>query len=459
MMIRLLFLFLVCAGLSVRASEPISIKYLGATPQVKQPHVIAEMIPSSNLVYQGRSFEVILHLHSDPGWHTYWVNPGDAGLATRIKWTLPDGFTAEPIQWPTPEKHSMGPLVTYGYEGDVYLITKINVAATVAEGPVEIKAKASWLVCQEQCIPGKGEFTLKFGVIDPDFHSPGIGYVIANEDFFKAAEARLPFVNQGWNVKGAYTASALEITFSNKEGRPEKGMGKLQFFPEQPNVLDAQAKQVSQEGSPTPADFGITIPLIQNGEKPAQISGVVVSDVSLVGEAKGGDPHAVYVSAFPVASEVAAAVPSGGAVPPVAVAGPREGAVSPNRCCNCTAARDSGGYLGDCSEGATFSPRRSWRGLHRRADPESDAVRAASAFVESFFADETRGRRSARGVEAGRGVYGGRGAFVLVVGGTVAGVAGGGESTGLGVSDAVAGICAGAHFHFLFAGAESFWRV
>ena len=50
----------------------------------------------------GQSVWVALDLRIKPGWHTYWRTPGDSGLPTTIKWTLPDGVTAGDIQWPVP---------------------------------------------------------------------------------------------------------------------------------------------------------------------------------------------------------------------------------------------------------------------------------------------------------------------------------------------------------------------
>ncbi len=48
-------------------------------------------------------------------WHTYWKNPGDSGLAPRLKWVLPENVTAGPIQWQPPSRFPIGPLMNYGY--------------------------------------------------------------------------------------------------------------------------------------------------------------------------------------------------------------------------------------------------------------------------------------------------------------------------------------------------------
>jgi thiol:disulfide interchange protein DsbD len=44
-----------------------------------------------------------LRVVSEPGWHTYWRNPGDVGTATAVQWQLPPGITTDAIQWPIPE--------------------------------------------------------------------------------------------------------------------------------------------------------------------------------------------------------------------------------------------------------------------------------------------------------------------------------------------------------------------
>jgi thiol:disulfide interchange protein DsbD len=302
MMIRVFLLLLVSASLMVRASEPINVKYFDASATVTQPHVTAELIPEAHFILPASGhFDVILHLHSDPGWHTYWINPGDAGLATTIKWTLPEGFTAGPIQWPTPEKHKMGPLVTYGYEGDVYLITTITFPKEFT-GDFQIKAKASWLVCQEECIPGRAEFELNLSNSSSFAGNPG-----SNTALFDAARMRLPVLNHLWQVTGLYKGNNLELTFQERISAPIFGQN-VYFFPEQSNVLSAVEMSPKGLGN----DFTWPFTLQQNGEKPDHLSGVLVSDSIIT----GANAKSVYIAPFPVTSEIAADVPSGGAAPP-----------------------------------------------------------------------------------------------------------------------------------------------
>lgn len=95
-----------------------------------------------------------VRLQMDPGWHTYWKNPGDSGGPTKIEWQLPPGVTAGEIQWPLPEKLTMEGLTTYIYHDEVMLLVSLKLAADLKPGSLEIKAKVSWLECEKLCVPG-----------------------------------------------------------------------------------------------------------------------------------------------------------------------------------------------------------------------------------------------------------------------------------------------------------------
>ncbi len=292
---RFLLILLVTLAASCRgwASDAIPAPPGGHSATVTQPHVTAELITESTSLQVGHPFDVALHLHMDPGWHTYWINPGDAGLATTIKWTLPPGIQAAgAIEWPTPEEHNMGPLVTYGYGGDVYLLTRVTpISALAGELPsqLELKAHAAWLVCQEECIPGKADLAvtldLKPGTPAPD---------PARKAFFDALRARLPVENTRWNVQVAYDSIALSqpgrpniLVLQLDERDPKKAtpLGRAQFLAEQSNVL-ATKDQVNPGLSARSGTSQLVEHLQQNGETPAMLSGVLVSDVPLIGASK-----------------------------------------------------------------------------------------------------------------------------------------------------------------------------
>ncbi len=113
----------------------------------------------------GRPFTVGLLLKMVPGWHTYWEFPGDAGIPTEIKWQLPEGWKAGPIQWPIPLKlDEPGDIQIYGYHDEVLLMVQLTPPAKIGAASVHLAAAADWLVCEKICIPGSGAVQLDLPV-------------------------------------------------------------------------------------------------------------------------------------------------------------------------------------------------------------------------------------------------------------------------------------------------------
>ncbi len=110
------------------------------------------------LLHPDRPERVGVLFELDPGWHLYWRNPGDSGLATEIEFRVGDGDDAprvDTLAWPTPasfgEDDGYGQeLVTYGYDGRVLLTARLGAAP--AAGDV-VHADLQALVCERQCIP------------------------------------------------------------------------------------------------------------------------------------------------------------------------------------------------------------------------------------------------------------------------------------------------------------------
>lgn len=174
---RGLFLLALCFLLPLRAP---------AQTLDGQVLVSASLVPSRTAIVPGQPFEVGLLLEMAPDWHTYWEYSGDAGLPTKIAWTLPRGFESGPIQWPAP--HLMiepGEIWTYGYGEKVLLITTIIPPADLPAGTgVTLRAKATWLVCKDMCIPGSAELELRLPVSKTS--------VAANEAIFAEFQSNVP---------------------------------------------------------------------------------------------------------------------------------------------------------------------------------------------------------------------------------------------------------------------------
>lgn len=137
-----------------------------------QPATRAALLLSATQVKPGDTFMAAVRLEMNPGWHTYWKNSGAAGIATAIKWKLPQGLSAGEINWPVPEKFvpqrvdDNGQAVadsldfeqtTYVYHNEVVLLIPMTVAADASLGRITLSGLVSWLECRVNCVPGKQE--------------------------------------------------------------------------------------------------------------------------------------------------------------------------------------------------------------------------------------------------------------------------------------------------------------
>ena len=209
-----------------------------ASGPVRTEHVTAELVSEASAIQPGVPFWVGVRLEMIDQWHTYWKNPGDAGLGTALTWDLPEGFTAGPILWPTPQRIPLDPLVSYGYEGEVLLMVRIDPPEDLA--PAEslvLRVRADWLACHEVCIPGGADLDLTLPVssepapLDPEW-----------TPLFESTRDSLPLEGVGWPVVLSAEDGKLKLTISLPEGAVVDPEGVF-FFDEEESVIEPAAAQ------------------------------------------------------------------------------------------------------------------------------------------------------------------------------------------------------------------------
>jgi thiol:disulfide interchange protein/DsbC/DsbD-like thiol-disulfide interchange protein len=233
---RLIALLFVAACAIFQGAQAQNLSLSAAKTVVTTPQVRAELlayVPDG--VEPGKQVMVGLQITHQPEWHTYWKNSGDSGQPTDMQWTLPAGVTAGPVQWPTPKKIPIGTLANYGYEGTVLLPVPLEVSQLFQPGmlanELEVKLKAIWLVCKQECIPEEGEFAIKI---------PVKGSTALSAPAFEAAKAASP--REVPNLPALGLTSAAQIAGDRLEfsihNLPVAVRGKtLALFPETPEVL------------------------------------------------------------------------------------------------------------------------------------------------------------------------------------------------------------------------------
>jgi DsbC/DsbD-like thiol-disulfide interchange protein len=173
------------------------------------PHGTVELIAENQWIAAGHTVNLGLRFELEKGWHIYWINPGDSGEPPRVKWQLPAGLTAEPIEWPAPRRLGTASVTDYGYEDSVTLIAPIRADANLAtQLPAQIGAQLSVLVCREMCIPGKAQVSLTLPI---KAQPPATD--ARTENLFAASRRSLPQPAPGnWRLSVVEANGAFEFT-------------------------------------------------------------------------------------------------------------------------------------------------------------------------------------------------------------------------------------------------------
>jgi thiol:disulfide interchange protein len=182
---------------------------------------------------EGTKGTLVLRMHPHPGWHGYWLNPGDAGQPTSAEWRLPQGAVAAPLRYPVPDRLLIGGLMNYVFARDYALAADLALPRPLAPGEtLPVAASLKYLACTDRiCVPESAEVSGTLG--------PGVPAQVA------AAKQALPrplgtparFARDGATVRiGIPLPAAVRV-------------GAPYFYPATDGALDYAAPQrVSRNG-------------------------------------------------------------------------------------------------------------------------------------------------------------------------------------------------------------------
>ena len=131
-----------------------------ASAQLPRQNAIQPELVLESRAVPGGEAELAILMHTKPGWHGYWLNPGDAGLPMSVEWDLPPGWSVGELRYPVPDRLLVAGIVNYVYEKDYAVLTRLKVPAGQT-GSLPIRAKMRWLACTDKvCVPEQGEVSL-----------------------------------------------------------------------------------------------------------------------------------------------------------------------------------------------------------------------------------------------------------------------------------------------------------
>ncbi len=227
--------------------------------------IVPSMVADTTAIAPGKPFNVGVLIKIKQGWHTYWEYGGDLAYPPKVDWTLPEGFSAGPLQWPLPESHVDEPdFQSYVYSDEVMLMAQITPPAQLAPGEVNISAKVGALVCEKTCIPANGRAELKLpagGTAEP-----------ANAELFATWRAKLP--KAGTPFKVTWDRSKAEEFSLRLEGAPANA--KIDFYPLPPEGAKPGHIKVGEAGAE--GARVIAVPIVSGGAPNQAWRGVIVAE-------------------------------------------------------------------------------------------------------------------------------------------------------------------------------------
>ncbi|WP_273281196.1 protein-disulfide reductase DsbD family protein [Methylibium petroleiphilum] len=275
---------------------------------VRTDHVTAELVAERGAVAAGQTLRIGLKLQHMPHWHTYWRNPGDSGLPTTLSWTLPPGSQMGEIEWPAPERLPIGPLVNYGYEGDVLLPLQYTAPADARPGDtLRLQAQARWLVCNDVCIPEQATLDLQLPVADAA--AAGNAVPGAHAALFAQAAAAQAGLLSAWTAEVQQSGRDLLLTLEPAAGDLRADAPEVHVFPYAEQLLEP-ASHALYRG---PRGYALKLKLLEGATVPARLDGIAVAqaDPGASGTAVWGGPQRSVEFSAPLRPVATITVPSG----------------------------------------------------------------------------------------------------------------------------------------------------
>lgn len=203
------------------------------------PHLAMRLVADSEAPRAGQTVTLALDTRPERGWHGYWRNPGDAGFAPALAWTLPRGARVDAdLQWPVPSTLLVAGLMNYVYEAPYAPLATLHVPAGLTQGTrLPVRLAINYLVCTDTiCVPEAQDLALNLTVGD------GAPAHAADFDRWRAAIPKPLDAAGTYQVRDGTLAIAVPLPAAAK-------VQDAAFFPYGPDMVRYAAPQtVTRDG-------------------------------------------------------------------------------------------------------------------------------------------------------------------------------------------------------------------
>ena len=242
---------------------------IGLSEPISFSPVQVALVSDHRTIEPGKPFLVAIHQDIQPGYHTYWKNAGTVGLASSIKWILPDGFTAGPLQWPIPEISQMADYRVWAYRDEALLVTEITPPADLPlNHEYTLSGEASWMCCGKQCYPGFD--TMSVTVTSGKTARQALDW----QPRFRRVLNEQPRPAESWSLKAERRGEHYQLTVTPLDPSQVSNIRNVFFFGYERQVSSDKAQKVTL----TPTSLVITMEHEEfSGEDRDRLTGMLAS--------------------------------------------------------------------------------------------------------------------------------------------------------------------------------------
>lgn len=227
-------------------------------------HFSASLFAERSAPVAGSTDAMALQIIPEKGWHIYWRNPGETGLAPSLTWQLPAGVTAGKIEYPPPGELIVGGLVSNVHTGPTTLLVDLAIGRDLARGAaLPIAVTADILVCSRgMCVPESVSLSTRLRIGDGKRDPAAAG-------IFDAARRRLPKpLSATARYRNDAGRLAIELPMPDLPGA-QKVTG-AHVFIANPGVMPVHKQDFRVQGGTLDVDMATKIP-----DASARLHGVI----------------------------------------------------------------------------------------------------------------------------------------------------------------------------------------
>jgi thiol:disulfide interchange protein/DsbC/DsbD-like thiol-disulfide interchange protein len=227
--------------------------------EARDQHIRASLVASTEEPRPGSTVTIGVRFQPEAGWHGYWTNPGDSGLAPQVAWGAPPGIKFGPLRHPAPTILRVAGINSYVHAGEHVLLSSARIPASIAPGTrLPVKATLNWLACSDSlCVPERATVEIQL--------TAGNGAASSDAPVIRRAEGALP---REITATGGYELNEGRLSLTFPAGI-SLNLRQARFFPDENGVLDASTARF------TVADGKERLTVAASGNPSSIVSGVL----------------------------------------------------------------------------------------------------------------------------------------------------------------------------------------